>query len=308
MPTATGNGKWLQHATAAVVLLWPTLSCAQEMEPRAYSAAPTGTNFIVASYARSTGGMSLDPTLPVTDVSAKINTYLLGYSHTFGIAGHAASFALAVPYNNADLSGNVQGVPGTAWRSGMGDAAFRFAANVLGGPALPPEEFARRQATTTLGASLTVIAPTGQYVPSRLINVGSNRWAFRPELGLSQPLGDWFVEGAAGVWLFTDNNQFFGGHQRSQAPIPVLQWHSGYTWRPGLWLSADLTYFSGGRTSVDGVENHDLQSSVRYGVTLSIPLASHWSAKLAWSHGLITRVGSDFQTVSLSLQYRWFNQ
>jgi hypothetical protein len=266
-----------------------------------------GTNFVVASYARSTGGVSLDPTLPITDVSARINTYLLGYSHTFGIAGHAASFALAVPYSNADLSGNVQGVPGTAWRSGLGDATFRVVMNLLGGPALTPEEFARHRPTTTLGVSLLVIAPTGQYVPSRAINVGSNRWAFKPELGLSQPLGDWFVEGAAGVWLFTDNDDFFGGHQRSQAPMPVFQWHGGYTWRPGLWLAADMTYFAGGRTSINGVEDHDLQSTVRYGVTLSVPLAAQWSAKVAWSRGLITRVGGNFQTVSLSLQYRWFN-
>jgi len=299
--------RWVHHATACVALLWSVLISAQEMEPRAYSAVPVGTNFVVANYARSTGGVSLDPTLPITDVNAKINTFLLGYSHSFGIAGHVASIAAAVPYSNADITGNVQGVPGNAWRSGLGDANFRVVVNLLGGPALTPEEFARRPSTTTLGASLTVIAPTGQYVPSRVINVGSNRWSFKPELGLSHPFGDWFVEGSAGVWLFTDNDDFFGGHQRSQAPMPVFQWHGGYTWRPGLWLAADMTYFAGGRTSINGVEDQDLQRSLRYGLTLSVPLAAQWSAKLAWSSGLITRVGGNFQTVSLSLQYRWFN-
>ncbi|AUT70281.1 hypothetical protein CUJ88_12710 [Paraburkholderia hospita] len=304
---ATRTARCLRHATAGVALLWSALTSAQEMEPRAYSAVPVGTNFVVASYARSTGGVSLDPTLPITDVNAKINTFLLGYSHSFGIAGHAASIAAAVPFSNADITGNVQGVPGNAWRSGLGDANFRVVVNLLGGPALTPEEFARRPPTTTLGASLTVIAPTGQYVPSRVINVGSNRWSFKPELGLSHPFGDWFVEGSAGVWLFTDNDDFFGGHKRSQAPMPVFQWHGGYTWRPGLWLAADMTYFAGGRTSVNGVADQDLQRTMRYGLTLSVPLAAQWSAKLAWSNGLITRVGGNFQTISLSLQYRWFN-
>ncbi|SOE82373.1 Putative MetA-pathway of phenol degradation [Caballeronia arationis] len=299
--------RWLCYATACIGLLWSVLVSAQEMEPRAYSAVPVGTNFVVASYARSTGGVSLDPTLPITDVNAKINTFLLGYSHSFGIGGHAASIAAALPYSNADITGNIQGLPGTAWRSGLGDSTFRVVVNLLGGPALTPEEFARRPPTTTLGASLTVTTPTGQYVPSRVINVGSNRWSFKPELGVSHPFGDWFVEGSAGVWLFTDNDDFFRGHQRSQAPMPVFQWHGGYTWRPGLWLAADMTYLAGGRTSVDGVEDEDMQRTVRYGVTLSVPLAAQWSAKLAWSNGLITRVGGNFQTVSLSLQYRWFN-
>jgi hypothetical protein len=293
--------------SAGVALLWSALTSAQEMEPRTYSAVPIGTNFVVVSYAQSSGDVSFDPSLPITNVQAKINTWSIGYSHSFGVAGHTASVAVSVPYANANVTGDVKGVPEHAYRSGLGDVRFRVAVNLLGDPVLTPEEFARRSPATILGASVSVVAPTGQYVPSRLINVGANRWSFKPELGLSQPIGNWFVEGAAGVWLFTDNGDFFGGRRRSQDPMPVFQWHGGYNWRPGLWIAADVTYFTGGRTSVNGVQDQDLQRSVRYGVTLSVPLAAQWSAKLVWSRGLITRVGGNFQTVSLALQYRWFN-
>jgi Putative MetA-pathway of phenol degradation len=291
-----------------MAIFWPCLAPAQEMEPRSYSAVPVGTNFIVADYSRSSGDVLFDPSLPITNLQARINTYSLGYSHSFGLLGHVASIAFAEPYANANLTGNVEGAPGQAYRSGLGDTRFRFAMNLLGGPALTPGEFAQRAPTTILGASLSAIAPTGQYAPSRLINVGSNRWSFKPELGLSQPIGDWFVEGAAGVWLFTRNTDFFNGRQRSQDPLPELQLHGGYNWRPGLWLAADVTYFTGGQTSVDGVKDRDLQRNVRYGVTLSFPLSSQWSGKLAWSRGLITTIGGNFQTVSLALQYRWFNR
>lgn len=297
-----------RHASESMVLLWSALASAQEMEPRSYSAAPVGTNFVAASYARSTGDVSLDPSLPITDLQARINTYSLGYSHSFGIAGHLASIAVSMPYADASLTGNVAGVPGQAWRSGLGDVRFRIAANLLGGPALTPEEFAQRSPSTILGVSLSAVAPTGQYQPARIVNVGSNRWAFKPELGLSQPIGNWFVEGAAGMWVFTDNTDFFGGKRRSQAPLAVIQWHGGYTWRPGLWIAADVTYLTGGRTSVNGVQNSDLQSSTRYGLTLSVPLAAQWSSKLAWSRGLTTRIGGNFQTVAVAFQYRWFNR
>jgi hypothetical protein len=289
-------------------MLWPTLTMAQEMEPRAYSAVPVGTNFVVASYERSSGDILFDPSLPISNVQAKINAYVLGYSHSFGVLGHTASFAMSLPYANANITGNVEGLPGHAYRSGLADSRFRIAVNLIGDPALAPEEFARRSPSTIIGTSISVDAPTGQYVPSRLINVGTNRWSVKPELGFSQPVGNWFVEGAAGVWFFTDNNDFYGGRQRSQNPIPVLQWHGGYNWRPGLWLAADLTWFTGGQTSLNGVEDHDLQRTVRYGVTLSVPLATQLSAKLAYSRGLITGIGGNFQTVTLALQYRWFNR
>jgi len=298
----------LRHAGVSTVVIWSALAAAQEMEPRTYSAVPIGTNFIVVDYARSSGGILFDPSLPVTNLQAKINTYSLGISHSFGLFGHVASVAFSMPYANANLTGNVEGAPGQAYRSGLGDVRFRFAVNLLGGPALTPAEFAQRNPGTILGASVSIIAPTGQYVPSRLINVGSNRWAFKPEVGLSQPLGNWFVEGAAGVWLFTDNSDFFGGRRRSQDPLPVFQWHGGYTWRPGLWISADMTFYTGGQTSVNGVQDNDLQRNVRYGVTLSFPLSAQWSGKFAWSRGLTTSFGGDFQTVSVALQYRWFNR
>jgi hypothetical protein len=51
---------------------------------------------------------------------------------------------------------------------------------------------------------------------------------------------------------------------------------------------------------INGVENQDLQSSTRYGITLSVPLAAQWSTKLAWSRGLTTRIGGNLQTVAVA--------
>jgi hypothetical protein len=175
----TQTVRYLRHASTGAVVIWSALAVAQEMEPRTYSAVPIGTNFVVADYARSSGDILFDPSLPVTNLHATINTYSLGLSHSFGLLDHVASVAFSVPYANANLTGNVEGVPGQAYRSGLGDVRFRLAVNLLGGPALTPAEFAQRSPGTIVGVSVSVIAPTGQYAPSRLINVGSNRWAFQ---------------------------------------------------------------------------------------------------------------------------------
>jgi hypothetical protein len=150
---------WVRRLSGFFFALWSSVLTAQELEPRSYSAVPVGTNFLVATYARSTGDILFDPSLPVTDLHAGINTYSLGYSHSFGLFDHVASIALLAPYANASVTGNVEGAPGHVYRSGAGDLHFRFAVDLLGGPALDPTEFARRRPGTLVGASLSAIAP-----------------------------------------------------------------------------------------------------------------------------------------------------
>jgi len=297
----------LAAGIAVTAWLWSSGAQAQDLEPRAYSAVPVGTHFALFTYARSAGDIAFDPSVPVTDGRAKIDTYALGYSRSFGLAGQTASLAVIAPYIRGDVSGIVQDTPAQAHRAAIGDLRLRFSANLLGNPALTPAEFARRAPTTTAGASLLVIAPTGQYDSSHLVNVGSNRWTFKPELGVSHPMGDWFIEGIAGVWLYTDNPDFYGGQRRSQDPLWTLQAHGGYNFRPGLWLAVDATHYTGGQTSLNGAQQQDYQRATRYGVTLSVPLDPDWSLKLAWSNALTTRIGGKFNTVAATMQYRWFD-
>lgn len=301
----------VRHACGALCVVAGLMQAApvlaQELEPRAYVASPVGTNFIATNLAHASGQVLLDPSLPIADVQARIDSYSIGYARTFAIARRAANVAVVLPFARADIHGKVLDVPAEAHRSGVGDVRLRLAMNVLGGEALSPQAFARRPPSPTAGLSLSVIAPTGQYQPTRLINVGTNRWAFKPEAGVALPLGNWFTEASAGVWLFADNHDFFGGRRRSQEGLRVFQAHAGYRFTPGFWLAADIGHYAGGRTTLNGVAKDDRREDTRYGLTLSIPLGASWSTKLAWSNGLTTRSGGDFDVFSWTLQYRWFD-
>ncbi|WP_051381639.1 transporter [Paraburkholderia mimosarum] len=290
------------------VLLWRANALhAQELEPRTYSASPVGTNFVIAGYAHVSGDVLTDPSLPISGVSARIGTYVIGYVRTFALANRTASIGFAQPFMSGNMSGLVIGAPTEIHRAGIGDMQLRFALNLIGNPALSPEAFAQAKPVTSLGASLTVQAPTGQYVPSHLVNIGNNRWAFKPEIGLSQPWGDWFFEVSAGAWFFTNNGDFFNGHIRHQAPLIVTQLHGGYTFRPGFWLAVDAGYAQGGATSVNDGPAGTGQANARGGVTLAVPLGHGWSAKLAYSRGFVTRAAGNYQIVTVAVQYRWFD-
>ncbi len=293
------------------ILVAAALACigapvrAQEMEPRAYSPSPVGTTFLGLSWQRSSGGVTTDPTLPITNVDAEIDSAIVGVVRTFGLGGRSASIGFAVPYTRADVSGEVFEESRTAKRSGFADARLRLAVNLLGGPAMDRGQFARRVPGTTLGMSLVVAAPTGEYDNDKLVNLGTNRWAFKPELGLYQPLGPWSLEISAGAWFFGDNDAFFGNSQREQDPLTTMQAHIGYTFRPRLWIAGNATWYGGGRTTVDGIRKADRQEATRLGLTLSMPLTGDQSLKVAWSDGASTRIGSDFTTWTVAWQYAW---
>ena len=94
--------------TAALLIAGASFDApAQELEPRSYSPSPSGVNFLGLTYLRSTGGVGVDPSLPLDNVSAEIDIVSLGYARTFGLLGRSASVRLALPYSRADVSGDV---------------------------------------------------------------------------------------------------------------------------------------------------------------------------------------------------------
>lgn len=281
----------------------------QDLEPRAYAASPVGVSFLAVIAGHSSGSVLVDPSLPIEDVRATVNSLGAGVGSVFDLFGHTALAVAAFPLAWVDASGRVGENAAEVSREGLADPRLKLSVNLLGGRALSASEFAKVQRTTIVGVSLTAIPPIGQYDRTKLINLGANRWAFKPEIGVSQLIhSKWTLDGYAGVWLSTANDQFYPGEvRRTQRPIIALQAHVSYTARPGLWVAADGTWYSGGRTVLDGVEKGDLQRNSRLGATVSLPLARHQSLKVNGSVGATTRAGSDFKTIAVAWQMSWLH-
>jgi len=191
-------------------------------------------------------------------------------------------------------------------RSGGGDVRVRFSTLFKGGQALTPKEFAQRKPSTIIGASISIVVPSGQYDPARLVNPGSNRWAFKPEIGVSKPHGRWTFEAMGGEWLFTTNDSFLGNSRRRQKPMASFQGAVIYTLRRRMWASGNATFYSGGSTVINGTANSDRQKNARVGATFSYPLNDRQSFKIAWAKGVTTRIGGNLNTIAVAWQYAWF--
>ena len=297
----------MRLAVAAMALVIATLSGAQaqDIEPRAYSNAPIGVNFLIAGYAYTEGAVPFDASLPVKNAQLKTSNAVLGYARVLDLWGQSGRFDVIVPYTWLSGTADFAGQSVERKVNGVADPKFRLSVNLYGAPALSLQEFRSYEQDLIVGASLQVSAPVGQYDTDYLVNIGSNRWSFKPELGISQAIGQWTLESQLAATLFTDNEDFFGGNRRSQDPIYSLQGHVIYGTRSGIWGSLDATYFAGGRTTLNGVESGDLQQNWRLGGTLAFPVDVRNSVKLYFSSGVAARTGNNYDLIGLAWQYRW---
>jgi hypothetical protein len=280
-------------------------AAAQDLEPRAYLNTPVGMNFLVAGYGYAAGGVGTDPDLPVQNAHLQVHSAILAYARTLDVWGTSGKVDVVLPYAWLSGTAEVAGQPKERVVSGLVDPRLRFSVNLYGAPALALPEFARYRQNLILGASLQVAVPLGQYDPDKLVNLGTHRWAFKPELGVSKALGPLRLELSTGVTFYTENHDFFGGKTRAQAPIYALQGHVSYDVGAGIWVAVDGTYYTGGRTTVNRVAGNDLQQNTRVGVTVALPVTRQTSVKLYGSTGVSTRTGSDFNAAGIFFQYRW---
>ena len=290
---------------AVLALAASSIAHGQTMEPQSYSNSPIGLNFLLAGYTYQTGSVLVDPSLPVQNVKATVDGEFLAYSRTIDCWGQSGSLALVAPYARVTASGDVLEQQRSVERTGVGDLTLRFSVNLHGAPALSLREFASYHQDLIIGVTLRVTAPSGQYYSSRFVNIGTNRWSFAPELGFSKRLGPWNLEGAPSVTFFTDNNEWLGTKSRHQDPLFSVQGHLIYNFNRKLWAALDSTYYTGGRTSVNGGLDNDLQRNSRWGGTLAASITRHNSVKVYFSSGLVDRIGTNFRIYGIAWQYRW---
>lgn len=278
---------------------------AQSLEPRAYSNAPAGLNFLLLGYQNSRGALVLDPALPVTEARSDVDIGLIGYVRTLDIGGNSAKAGLLLPYASLSANGYLAGTFRTRDADGLADPSFFFSYNFYGAPALSPAAFRDYRQDTIIGFTLRLTAPMGRYESDKIINLGTNRWTIEPGLGVSRAAGNWILEAAASASVYGDNNDFDNGKRRQQDPIYAAQFHVTYNFPNRIWGAVSTTYYTGGRTTLDGVTGNDLQQNWRTGFTLALPLDHRQSVKLYGSRGVSTRTGTNFDILGLAWQYRW---
>jgi hypothetical protein len=289
----------------AVGLLHAGVARAQELEPRIYSNLPTGLNFLTAGYLHSQGGLSTDPSLPLQDAQLTIATGVLAYVRALDLWGHSGKFDVIAPYSHLSGSALAAGQPRQRDVSGFGDPRIRLSINFYGAPALSLSQYPAYKPDLVAGASVQVSAPWGQYDPGKAVNLGTNRWSIKPDIGFSKAFAPFTFDFTAGATFFSRNDDYFGGQIVDQHTLYSTQANLSVDFGRGIWAALGATYYWGGQTTIDGVSQDNALGNSRLGLTVALPIDRYYSVKVNASSGISTRTGTSFDTVGLVLQYRW---
>jgi hypothetical protein len=300
------NRRLILACFALAVLHFPNQACAQFTDPRKFENTPIGTNQLELSYAYVHANASIDTSLIITGAQFSLNQGTINYTRYFGFLHRLMWVEAGIPV--AGLGGSISAANINGSTTGAGDSSYALAMLLKGGPALSAAQFESYKPTTTLGVSLTITAPTGLYNPNKILNLGSDRWSFKPEIALTHPFGPeqkWGFDAYANAYFYTDNTSYHGREILRQQPLPGLEGHISYSFNDSLWASLDTRYSFRGTTVVDGVPQNNAQQNFILGGEMNISFNPRNSLLFEFAKALVHNNGPALVGFSVRYDYVW---
>jgi hypothetical protein len=303
--------RYLSYSLLFPIALGIGFPCfALDMEAGLWNHIPLGSNFGGAVYAYTEGDISANPTTLLENVEMKLDTVGAKYIHTFEFQGKSARVDITQAYMKGRWKGLVDGVPSAIERNGWSDTFARFAVNLYGAPPLRGKEFgtyrAKTRDETIVGIALAVRLPTGDYMEDKLINLGQNRFAFRPQIGVVHTRDKWTTEVTAEAAFFTDNDDFFNGNKLEQEPLLFTQVHLIRKLSPGQSINLSLGYNYGGESTVDGVDKNDRNQNTGWSLGYSYPISRQSGIKISYINSRSEEsTGIDTETLAFGIVFAW---
>ena len=301
----------MHRALLLALLLFSSAAHSQELQPRRWSHLPKGSNFSAAAYIYTSADIFFSPSTRVENAKLDMHTISASYLHAFELFGKSARFDIVQAYQDGRWEGTLDGTPASTSRTGLSDTAVRLSINLFGAPPLEGEDFAtyRREVAdceTIVGIGLTTLLPTGRYLKDRLLNLGNNRFTFRPEIGMVHTRGPWSLELDLATYFFTDNDSFYKGNTLEKDPLFAGQAHLVYTFRPGLWVSTGTAFGSGGGTRINGLGSGDSNNNLLYGAAIGFPISRKLGMKVAYIRtNSLERTGFDSHSIVIGAALMW---
>ncbi len=295
------------NKTVCFILFFLLILCldpaaAQDLEPRRWTVLPAGLNVVGAGYARLEGDVSFNPVLQIENATMSGQALGLSYVRSFAVGGKVARLDILVPWANMRWTGLLDGAPATASRVGLSDPNIRLSVILAGDN---PDKLAT--SNTVVGAAIAVNVPFGEYLEDKLLNLGQNRIFVRPQVGVLHTRGNWSYELTGSVFLYGDNDDFFGGSTLEQDPLYAAQTHLIYAFdKPGYWAALSAGYGWGGESTVDGSKADDGRRLFLSALAMGVPIGKRQGIKFAYVRTQTnTNKGSDVDSYSLGWSYRF---
>ena len=298
--------KGLLACFALAIFFTPGNASAQFNDARAYDNTPIGVSQLELNYTYVRSNASIDPSLAIAGANLNLHQGTIGYTQYFGVFHRLAWIQAAVPL--AGLDGSIAGTSVRGSVSGAGDSSYQFAMLLKGGPALSIAQFENYEPASSLGLSLTITAPTGLYDSNKILNLGSDRWSFKPELAFSHPFGPdqkWEFDAYGNATFYTDNASYHGKEILRQEVLPGFEAHISHSFNDRIWVSLDTRYSFRATTIVDGVSQNNAQQNFILGSELNLSPSAQHSLTLVFAKAVVHQNGPTAVGFSVKYDYTW---
>jgi hypothetical protein len=158
-----------------------------------------------------------------------------------------------------------------------------------------------------VGFSPYITMPIGHYNQNRTFNLGKNRWAFKPELGIVKGFGEkFYADFIVNGEFYTDNNDFYNGVTQvkmSQDPVLGIETHLSYDITKQWYISLDYFYNYGGETKVAGIKQKDELNNHGLGVSLFWMVGSNNQLMIEYRNDFSVKSGPGADTFGARWAY-----
>jgi len=298
----------------------PATARAQGDGPRAYLFAPDGLNAIAITYMELSSNYNFAQDILIPGAELDSDVEAVAYNRYFNLGGHFAQFQATGIFGG--VGGTVQVGPGfplpgfpagvydTRRFRGFGDPYFALRVGLSGAPALKLPEFVKHKQGFQVYGLFGVSVPIGEYETTQLVNLGTNRWAFRAGLPMVVPFGSpmkpTYLEVIPSLYFYTTNDDPSGAaDERSQKPLFVVESHLTHNITPKFWVGGDLRYQAGGETKTDGIPDDNTANHLGGGFVAGYQILRPLGVWVSWGKIFADDDGSkgDMWRVRVSLAF-----
>lgn len=288
-----------------LVLVMVQFTRGQDIEPRRWGNLPIGNQLVGFGYAYSFGDVLFDPVLDVEDVEVDVHSMLVSAVFPLKFGKKAGRIDAIIPFSFAHWQGLLSGSPAETSRRGFADPRLRISLHLTGPPASNREELLKylseHSKYTTLGVSLGITLPFGQYFNDKLLNLGLNQFIFRPQIGMVHNWDLWSFELSTSVSIFTANSDFFNDGERKQDPLFAAQTHLIRRFPSRIWVSLSSAYGLGGQSVVNRQPNNDVRSNLLAAASFGFPIGKKHAAKVVYLRSeTLKELGADTNSLILA--------
>jgi hypothetical protein len=268
-----------------------TITCfAQGDGPRSELFAPTGVWGVNPKYLHLEQNLLPAGNILVEGANFKIDVFPTTFFHTFGIGNnYARVLAMVNPGSGkatADINPQIPVPIDELSFNGFSDGFVAFEVGILNTPAVNVVEFTKLEPEIRVTGQFRLWY-SGSYDSSKIVNLGTNRFALEFRSTLLIPLfksleqKQTWIEFVPKLQVFTDNNDPARSSTASkieQDPFFMIESHLSHNFTKRLWASLDLGYQYGGNTAADGVSDDNTINFMGGGASLGYQILPYLGA------------------------------